>query len=79
MDVISAVVVGEPWGDLHTDSGNFGFFEVGDSLIPFMHCIAMWSTLLGEVGATSLRIFALVQIQITNAQTIQCSQLRLRL
>ncbi|KAK0624347.1 hypothetical protein B0T14DRAFT_583793, partial [Immersiella caudata] len=43
MDVSTVAVTGESWGDLTREEDRFGFFEIGDRLVPFMHCVAMWA------------------------------------
>jgi hypothetical protein len=45
VDVATLAVTGKPLGNLPTESDVFKFFEIGDVLIPYMHCIAMWSAL----------------------------------
>jgi hypothetical protein len=36
-------VTGKSSGMLHSEKDIHGFFSVGEALIPFMHCLAVWS------------------------------------
>lgn len=43
LDIAVTGVTGKSWGTLHSEKDVHGFFSVGEALIPFMHCLAVWS------------------------------------
>lgn len=41
IDVTTLTGMGEPWGDLPTETDMFHFLGDSDAFVPFMHCISM--------------------------------------
>lgn len=51
IDVTTLTGMGEPWGDLPTETDMFHFLGDSDDFVPFMHCISM-SSLRGFFSST---------------------------
>jgi len=45
IDVTTLTAIGEPWGDLPTETDMYQFLQGSDDFVPFMHCISMSSPL----------------------------------
>jgi hypothetical protein len=41
VDLVTLVGIGEPWGDLKSETDQFDFIAISDTFVPFLHCFMM--------------------------------------
>lgn len=61
-DVTTHACLGEPWGDLPTETDMFHFIEDADAFTPFMHCIGVVLTI------PSFQLLRRFDLQVVNPQ-----------